>query len=182
MEDDLNTIKICFSISLLIRLKSRQIPKISLPDCLILEIAMKKTLKLRFGRQPYNISNMSAPRGILAFPQRKLSVSAEQLQLYRLTCLLSEPEITILVVKGGHPPFYWIKSYFFCYFERHAKIQFVVVITFFASFTAQWSLIKVFFQPLLTDIYMDPFEPYLYRPDLQEPLMTIRTGLDIYIT
>ena len=44
-----NTILICFSLCLLVRLKSNCIPKISLLACLILEIAMKKTLKLVFG-------------------------------------------------------------------------------------------------------------------------------------
>ena len=46
-----------FLIILLIRLISSYIPKIILLTFLILEIAMKKTLKLGFGRRPYNISN-----------------------------------------------------------------------------------------------------------------------------
>ena len=38
------------------QLKASCMPIISSLACLILEIAMKKTLKLGFGRQPYNIS------------------------------------------------------------------------------------------------------------------------------
>ena len=33
------------------------------------------------------------------------------------------PEMTIWGVKGGPSPFFCAKSYFFCYLERHAKIQ-----------------------------------------------------------
>ena len=44
-----------FSIFRLIRVIPSIIPKISLPACLILDISMKKTIKLGFGRRPYNI-------------------------------------------------------------------------------------------------------------------------------
>ena len=56
LEDDLNMIPILFSIFLLIRLISSYTPKISLLACLILEIAMKMTLKLVYERRPYDIS------------------------------------------------------------------------------------------------------------------------------
>ena len=45
-------IQICFATFLLIRFISSYIPNVSLLACLILEIAMKKTLNLGFGRQP----------------------------------------------------------------------------------------------------------------------------------
>ena len=57
MEDDLNTIPNCFSISILLKLKSGCMPKISLLSYLIMEIAVKKTLKLWFGRWLQNMLN-----------------------------------------------------------------------------------------------------------------------------
>ena len=69
----------------------------SLPACLILEIAMKKTLicKRRGAHLPIAHS--------LRFcPPRNYDLGGEW---------------------GVPPHFYLAKSYFFCYLERHAKIQ-----------------------------------------------------------
>ena len=52
LEEDINQILIFFSIFLLVMLESSYIQKISLLACIILEIAVKKTLKLRFVRRP----------------------------------------------------------------------------------------------------------------------------------
>ena len=51
IKDFIDNISVILSIFLLVRLKASYIPKISLITCLILEIAMKKTLKLKFGRR-----------------------------------------------------------------------------------------------------------------------------------
>ena len=52
MGDELNMNTIVSSIFCLVRLKASYIPKIRLLACLIPKIAMKKTLKLGFGRLP----------------------------------------------------------------------------------------------------------------------------------
>ena len=51
-------IQICFATFLLIRFISSYIPNVSLLACLILEIAIKKTLKWGFGRWPQHKSNL----------------------------------------------------------------------------------------------------------------------------
>ena len=48
LEDNRNIIPICISIFLIVRLVLSYVQKISLLLCLILEIAVKKTLKLDF--------------------------------------------------------------------------------------------------------------------------------------
>ena len=58
MEEDLTIFRIFFSIFLLVRFKASCIPKISLQAWLIMEITMKKTLKLGFGRWPQDIFNL----------------------------------------------------------------------------------------------------------------------------
>ena len=52
LEDDLNNISNLFSIFILVWLEPSYMLKISLLACLILEMAMKKTLKSGFGRRP----------------------------------------------------------------------------------------------------------------------------------
>ena len=57
MENHLTIFRIVSSIFHLVRFKVNCMPKIRLLACLILEIAMKKTLKSRFERWPHNILN-----------------------------------------------------------------------------------------------------------------------------
>ena len=66
-------------------------------------------------------SNISFAKGGPRFPiANALRLIATTLQAHMPAV---RPEMTIWGLKGGPPPFFWAKSYFLSYLERHAKIQ-----------------------------------------------------------
>ena len=64
-----------------------------------------------------------SPKGVLTFPLSHSVLFRHSPKKAHMPSV--RPEMTIWGVKGGSPPdFFWAKSYFFGYLERHANIVF----------------------------------------------------------